>query len=124
MPATLPSGPSPSLPATFFASRSFPAPFGCRDPGGVAGADRLPVLTIVRARMSIRGCAPEASALELGHHQVRAADAPAQLAPQIGEQGDGDGGMIAPEGLERLLGEDVAHHVLVGDDGGGPGLPI
>src|SRR5215467_10333758 len=87
-------------------------------------ADRLHVLTIVAARMSIRGRAPDASALELGHHQVRAADAPAQLAPQIGEQGDGDGGMIAPEGVERLLGEDVAHDVLVGDDGGGAGLPI
>ena len=59
------------------------------------------VLTIVPARMSIRGYALDASALELGHHEVRPADAPAQLAPQIREQGDGDSGMVAAEGVEN-----------------------
>src|SRR5499427_7506037 len=80
--------------------------------------------TIVPARMSIHGPALDTSALELGHHEVRAADAPAQLTPQVGEQGNGDGGMIAPEGMERLLGEDIAHHVLVGHDSGRAGLSV
>src|SRR5215471_20043744 len=73
-----------------------------------------------------RGCqfADAASALELGDHEVRAADAPAQLAPQVGEQSDGDGGMLAAEAVERLLGEHVAHHVLVSHDGGRAGLSV
>src|SRR5215475_15040370 len=82
------------------------------------------LFTIVSARMSIHRRALDPSALELGHHEIRATDAPAQLAPQVGKQSDGDGGMLAAEAVERLLGEHVAHHVLVGHDGGRAGLLV
>src|SRR5262245_7488056 len=64
------------------------------------------------------------SALQLLDRAAGAAQAPAQLPPDIREHLDRDGSVLARERAERVLGQDVADEILVRLDRGRARLPV
>src|SRR5713101_2091313 len=67
------------------------------------------------------------SPFEPGDHRVRPPDPAAQLAPQVGQEGDRDGMVIPHQRVKSILGEGVADRLLVeigaGGEGGQPAPP-